>query len=376
MENYYHILGVSSAATPEELRRAYRILARRYHPDVNPGKSSEERFKRIAEAYAVLQDPSKRRVFDLELEREYAESFTAHFDKAHQAYRKQQSFEEAYTRAEAQKRSRASKARSGAATRDARHTPPPGRDESSQSTSHSASRSTARGAGAKLTGNFRKFVDRSHGILDTLRERLPPLRRKTTSTSGIKDPSSEGKGTSVSQVSILEVSISVTDAIRGLKKTVELNDGVSIKKISVSIPSGVRSGSVIRFRRRENTSEEIVIIIRVAAHPVLSILPKGLVMEVPITVKEAVLGARIKVPTLDEPSTVFIEPGTQSGTEVRLRGQGIQYRDGTKGDLFVRVMVRVPTTHGAVGLADKCGELDMYYEKGVREALPNSILEM
>jgi DnaJ-class molecular chaperone len=168
----------------------------------------------------------------------------------------------------------------------------------------------------------------------------------------------------------------VIDAIRGLKKTVELNDGTSLKKISVTIPAGVRSGSVIRFRRRENTSEEIVIIIRVAAHPFLSIAPKGLIIEVPITVKEAVLGARIKVPTLDEPSTVFIEPGTQSGTEVRLRGQGIQYRDGAKGDLFVRVMVRVPATHGAVGLAEKCGELEMYYEKSVREALPHSILEM
>ena len=368
MENYYHTLGVSSAATPDELRRAYRILARRYHPDVNPGKSSEERFKRIAEAYAVLQDPSKRRAFDLELEREHAENFTAHFDKAHQAYRKQESFEEAYSKAEAQKKKRSSNAEPGTAYREYRQTPPPGREETTHSTRHTK--------GAKFTGNFRKFVDRSHVILDTLREKLPPLRKARTTPSSAKEPPPDSKGTSVTQVSILEVSISVTDAIRGLKKTVELNDGASIKKISVSIPAGVRSGSVVRFRRRENTSEEIVIIIRVAAHPILSILPKGLIIEVPITVKEAVLGSRIKIPTLDEPSTVFIEPGTQSGAEIRLRGQGIQYRDGTKGDLFVRVMVRVPTTHGAVGLADKCGELEMYYEKNVRDALPHSILEM
>jgi DnaJ-class molecular chaperone len=373
MENYYHILGVSSAATPDELRRAYRILARRYHPDVNPGKSSEERFKRIAEAYAVLQDSSKRRAFDLELEREHAEGFTAHFDKAHQAYRKQQSFEEAYSRAEAQTRKRYSKAKSDDSTRNFRQKPPPAREGSNQPPHQE---NEVESTGAKITGNFRRFVDRSHEILDSIKERLPPLGKWRASTSVTKEQPSENKGTSVTQISILEVSVSVIDAIRGLKKTVELNDGTSLKKISVTIPAGVRSGSVIRFRRRENTSEEIVIIIRVAAHPFLSIAPKGLIIEVPITVKEAVLGARIKVPTLDEPSTVFIEPGTQSGTEVRLRGQGIQYRDGAKGDLFVRVMVRVPATHGAVGLAEKCGELEMYYEKSVREALPHSILEM
>ena len=99
-------------------------------------------------------------------------------------------------------------------------------------------------------------------------------------------------------------------------------------------------------------------------------------MEIPITVREAVQGARIKVPTLEEPTTLFVEPGTQSGTEVRLRGQGIQYRDGTKGDLFVRLMIRVPATQGAVGLAEKCGELEMYYDKAVRDALPAHILAM
>lgn len=386
MENYYTILGVSSAATSDELRRAYRILARRYHPDMNPdtnsGERSAERFKKIAEAYSVLQDPAKRRAHDADLERYSAEQFTSSFDKAHKAYRKQQSFEDAFTRAEARTRTRGPSAS--------------GRSSASRST-HSASTSTTTsqqqqqqkgsetGAGGfPGSTKLRSMFTRSSNIASALKAKISkfPLHRLTPkggsagATEGAKNGGIKNGGAKVTQISILEVSISVLDAIKGLRKTVEIQEETTIRKISVIIPPGVRSGSVIRFRRREAGDEEIVILIRVASHPALSISSKGLVMEVPITVKEAVTGARIKVPTLEDSTTVFIEPGTQSGTEIRLRGQGIPYRDGTKGDLFVRVMIRVPTTLGAVGLEEKCNDLEMYYERGVRSTLPNSILEM
>ncbi len=72
LSNYYKILGIPTSATETELRRAYRILARRYHPDVNPGAQSVERFKLIAEAYGILSDPEKRKQYDLDLKREQA----------------------------------------------------------------------------------------------------------------------------------------------------------------------------------------------------------------------------------------------------------------------------------------------------------------
>ena len=81
-QNHYETLGVPTSASLEEIRRAYRILARRYHPDVNPGKSSEEKFKLIAEAYRVLSDEAKRREFDHELDG----LLKGHFDRGKRAY--------------------------------------------------------------------------------------------------------------------------------------------------------------------------------------------------------------------------------------------------------------------------------------------------
>jgi DnaJ-class molecular chaperone len=130
---------------------------------------------------------------------------------------------------------------------------------------------------------------------------------------------------------------------------------------------------VVRLRHKGNQSEELVVIVRVAPDPWVSISHKGLTIEVPITVTEAVQGARIQVPTLDEPTLVSVEPGTQSGTEVRLRERGITYRDGTRGDLFVRFMIRVPETPGVVGLREVASALSPYYEHPVRRHLPKQI---
>jgi DnaJ-class molecular chaperone len=367
MQNYYQILGVSSAATPEELRRAYRILARRYHPDVNPGKSSEEKFKRIAEAYAELQDPVKRKAFDQELEKAHAESFTSSFDRAHEAYRRQQGFD----RASAKMR-KPPPGTTGATGRV--NTASGSREQNINADKEKRGRiddPLGSGPGGKFADSFFKIASKSHSLVDSIRRRIPTRKGKKIDT-----PQDLPSGTQVSQISIIEVSVSIIDAIRGLKKTVELNDGAAVKKISVTIPPGVRTGSVVRFRRKEGASEEVVLIVRVASHPILSMAQKGLIMEVPISVKEAIQGARIKVPTLEEQSTVFVDPGTQSGREVRLRGQGVQYRDGTKGDLFIRFMIRVPESQGAVGLAEAAGEFEKYHEKPVRHALPHNILDM
>ena len=363
MENYYTTLGISSAATQDEVRRAYRILARRYHPDLNPGKASEEKFKRIAEAYAVLFDTAKRRVYDGELEKDHEEAFGRSFDRAHQAYRRQQRQAAPHSEGTERRTSQSQNFGPGARPRYAESDPP---GASNTRPSDERKKGSERRTPA-MESDFQRVLKLSARVIGGLRQKL--ASKKSASTDD------EQPIARVTQISIIEVSISIFDAIRGVKKTVELSDSTQQRKISVTIPPGVRSGSVVRFRKKENASEEVVLIVRVAAHPALSISQKGIIFQVPITVGEAVSGTRLRIPTLDEPLQVVVEPGTQSGAEIRLKGHGVHYRDGTRGDLFVRFLIRVPESPEAIGLKEKGAELDQYYAKQVRHSFPKNLLE-
>jgi len=346
MDNYYKILGVTNGATASEIRRAYRILARRYHPDLNPGEENADTFKKIARAYAVLADPEQRQQYDSELEKD-RESFFSAFDKAHSAYRKnQESSSRARPRAEGERKAPPKQAEhKGAQAQEPRHKAPPKKPE--------------RGA-----GQLDSLASRSKETLRQLRHKL--LRTKAE----------KGFEPKISQLSLMEVSISVMDAIRGIRRTVELTDAEGkTRKISAHIPPGVRSGSIVRFRRKEDPREEVILVIRVAHHPWLSMSPKGVTMEIPITVSEAIQGGKIQVPSLGEPLLVTVEPGMQSGNEVRLKGQGVFFKDGSRGDPFIRFLIKVPDAPGAAGLKERCQELDSYYGQPVRKGLPRSILD-
>jgi curved DNA-binding protein len=174
----------------------------------------------------------------------------------------------------------------------------------------------------------------------------------------------------------MEVSVSIFEAIAGVRKTIEVaeRDGTQ-KKLSISIPAGVRQGSIVRLRSKENGSEEIIIVVRVAHHPWLSISHRGLTIEVPITISEAIAGAKVQIPSLQDPLLVTIEPGTQSGKEVRLKGQGIPLPDGTRGDLFARFLIQVPPLSEAPESASKLVELESLYHGSVREHLPRSLMD-
>jgi DnaJ-class molecular chaperone len=107
-------------------------------------------------------------------------------------------------------------------------------------------------------------------------------------------------------------------------------------------------------------------------------------MEIPLTVSEAIMGGKIQIPSLGEPLLVTVEPGTQSGREVRLKQQGIIQRDGTRGNLFIRFIVKVPeteaskatTTEEANPLATNAKTLDPFYATSVRYYLPRSLIEV
>ena len=358
MQDHYKILGLSSAATREEIRRAYRVLARRYHPDVNPGNATAEKFRQISRAYEVLSDPEKRKQYDSEQETE--EAFSSAFDRAHQAYRKQQSA--------APKGPRATP-----------HQPSPNQQQTRQQAATPPPREEAKPQPKPQPKPEPKIVrtttkpppSRVSGLRKTLEASLSRAKNILA-----KPATPKPSHPTISSIALMEVSISVLEAIAGVRKTIEVaeKDG-ELKKLSISVPAGVRQGSIVRLRSKGNESEEIIVVVRVAHHPWLSISHRGLTIDVPITISEAIAGAKVQIPSLQDPLLITVEPGTQSGKEVRLKGQGIPLPDGTRGDLFARFLIKVPTSSEAPDSAAKLVEIESLYQGSVRKHLPKSIMD-
>lgn len=333
--DYYEILGVPASASQSEIQRAYRTLARRYHPDVNPGSKTDEKFKTIAEAYRVLKDPAERRKYDLQFDRFtgefYRQKLKNYAEQAKKQYEK------------------------------GRHR------KDTSSTRPQPKAKTKKKAETKKTRPLVEIVLQNFGasLGERLRNPLSFLHRKKRSAPPGSSP--------VSSISIIELSLTVEEAVSGVKKNIEVAEPEGERKVSVHIPPGARSGSVIRLRNKKKGDEEILLIVQLVSHPFLSIERRGLVIELPITVEEALRGASISVPTLDDAVMLKIPAGSQSGSYVRLNGQGIKGKDGERGDLFYRLMIRNPEPPEAVGLADKVGALTPYYSQSVRNHLPKQI---
>jgi DnaJ-class molecular chaperone len=345
MQNHYETLSINSSATEDEIRRAYRILARRYHPDVNPGETSAERFKAIAEAYAVLRDKESKQQYDIELEKYLRKNVSRQF-KAYEKQQRRATATERYYKAQKADYEKIKEWQEQRARAEAEEA-----------------------ASAKKSDKFDLKTK-----LDTVRKSLKGLLESASSRTTDNKSSKPAKSARVSKISILEVSVTIFDVISGVRKTVEIEEPEGSRKINVRIPAGVRNGSIVRLRANNLPGEEVVLIIRVARHPFLSIEQKGLMIEIPITINEAISGATIKVPTLEDPVMLKIPPNTSSGTELRLRGRGIPEKD-SAGDLFVRLMIKVPESEHAVGIKDRAADLDLYYEHSVRQDLPKTLLE-
>ncbi len=358
MRDHYKTLSLSSAATNAEIRRAYRILARRYHPDVNPGKSTAEQFRAISEAYDVLSDPLKRQAYDQD--RELNDTFSTAFDRAHQAYRKQQA-------AHASRKKPAPQA----------ETPPQAQEQSNPKPEpkHGASHkktvvrvsTRAKAQGSNNIGTrVKKLATRARSTAETLKTWIDPFATKKAPT----------KKPSISSFSVVEVSISIFEAISGVRKSIEIPEpNGDAHKLSVVIPAGVRQGSIVKAQGHAESTEQVIVVIRVAHHPWLSISHRGLTMDIPITVSEAITGAKVQVPSLGDPLLVTVEAGTQSGKEVRLKGQGIFLPDVTRGDLYIRFLIKIPPLTDPVALAQACAPFNSLYSGDIRSELPKKIGE-
>lgn len=350
MNNHYEVLGVNTSATTGEIRRAYRILARRYHPDVNPG-APPERFAAIAEAYEVLSNNEAREKFDLNLDTLLREQ--AH-DRLRQSNRKG-----------AGEKPSSGFAKFGSLEAEDSPLNQSGEEDPLTRASNKIAESISN-MSEQVTPKTKSLLSSSKESLSKLLTPILGAARNVTSTKSEEAPG-------LHRISIIEVSVDVLDAIRGIKKTVEIEDSNGIRKISVRIPPAVHTGSVVRLRSTKDGGEELVIIVRLAKHPFLSIEQKGLIVDLPVTVNEAISGARITVPTLEEPAVVKVPEGIRNGHEIRIRGKGVPDSEGERGDIFARLHVAIPTCTTAVGLSDQAANIDLYYEAPVREHIPTTL---
>jgi DnaJ-class molecular chaperone len=290
--DYYEVLGVARDASPEAIKKAYRQLARKYHPDVNPGdKSAETHFKEVQQAYDVLSEKEKRARYDRH---------------GHAAFEGMA----------------AAGPRAGA-TEWTVHFGEPGFDKVDFSELFGSMRGGERD---DATGG---------GVFEDLLGRM----------RGGRSPRPQG-GRSIEA----ELTIPFLTAVRGGETTIQIERSAGKREsLSVKIPAGVDSGAKLRLKGRGQPGPkgsppgDLTITIHVDSHAYFTRDGRNLSVEVPITVSEAILGAKIDVPTLDGTKSLTIPPGTSSGTKLRLKGQGIPASAGNPaGDLFVVPKIVVP----------------------------------
>jgi len=317
-KDYYEVLGVKRGASDDEIKKAYRKLARKFHPDLNPGdKSAEEQFKRLQEAYDVLSEAEDRKLYD-----QYGDNW------------------------------RAVKAGAGV--------PPPGWE--------GAGRTTA-GAGGPPPGGF-DFGDfdfsgfQGAGGFD-----FGDLFGRAGRSAGTR-----GRRSSRGQDVEAELELSLEEAHRGGRRTLQMQvaevcptcNGAGIKDnqpcptcggagqvlrpktIEVNIPAGVREGSTIRLAGQGGAGlngtqpGDLYLHIRLRPHQVFTVRGDDLEVEWPIAPWEAALGAKVEAPTIDGKVELKVPPGAQSGQRLRLRGQGLNKRKGGRGDEYARLKVVLP----------------------------------
>lgn len=331
-KDYYEVLGVPETASEKEIQRAYRRLARRYHPDANPGDpGAEERFKEISAAYDVLGDREKRKEYD-ELRR-FGPAQTGGFGDGAGGFRfggfdLGDLFGDAF----------------GGPVRASRR------------------RSATRGRDLEAELHLR-FEQAVSGL--TTEVHLTSAATCPTcggsgarpGTAPVTCPVCQGRG----QVSEAQgfFAISHTCPRCGGRGQVvetpcdECRGAGAVRaprRVKVRVPAGVDDGTLIRLPGRGEPGRnggppgDLFVVVRVSPHPLFGRRGDDLTLTVPVTYPEAVLGADVKVPTLDGPPvTVRVPPGTPSGRVLRVRGHGVPRRDGGRGDLLVTVEVAVPT---------------------------------
>jgi curved DNA-binding protein len=281
--DYYDVLGVARAATEDDIKKAYRTLARKLHPDLNPeDKTAEEKFKELNEAYTVLSDPDKRRRYD-----QLGPDWKTGSD----------------------------------------FTPPPGWERTSGTYEDLGDIFGAAGTGGGAAG-FSDFFEALFGA------------RGGRAGAGF---AMRGRDMEA------EIPLALEEAHRGIKRSITLQSPNGPKTLDVTIPAGVRDGSVIRLAGQGTPGTgnappgDLLLYVRLQPHPLFTIVGDGdIQIDFPVAPWEAALGTRVPVPTLDGSVDMTVPAGTQTGQRLRLRGQGLTQRRGGRGDEYVRLKIVNP----------------------------------
>ncbi len=280
MKDPYSVLELDRNATQKDIKRVYRKLAKELHPDLNPGnKAVGERFKEVSAAYALLGDADKRARYDR------GEIDASGAPRVHAHF---------------------SRGFSGA---------PQGED-------------LFAGFGGGGANPEDLFAELFSGFRGRGRDRA----RRIFRTRGADRRYS--------------LKVSFLDAARGSKQRLTLTRG---KTLDVTIPAGIENGQTIRLKdqgesgRNVAPSGDALITVEVVPHPVFSLKGKDIHVEAPVTLPEAILGARIEVPTIHGAVSLKVPKGSNSGTTLRLKGKGIvDKKAGTRGDQYVELKVMLP----------------------------------
>src|SRR5881396_1126655 len=293
--DYYETLGVPKTATEDEIRSAFRKLARKYHPDVaKDKKAAEEKFKEINEAYEVLGDSDKRKKYD-QLGADW--------------------------------------------NRPGGFQPPPGWQREGQQPGGGFYQWGGDGGGVQFEFGGTGFSDFFEAFFGGGRG------RSAFGGFGGRQATAE-RGADVEA----DIMVTLEEALNGSTRTVSLRRAGSnkVENYQVKIPRGVREGQRIRLAgqgeagERGGKSGDLFLRVRLARHPDYSVEGNDLVHEVKIAPWQAVLGDQLILPTLEGSARLKLPPGTQGGQRFRLRGRGLPGVSGQRGDLYVVVQISVP----------------------------------
>ncbi len=342
--DYYEVLGVSREVTADELKKAYRKLAVKYHPDKNPGDTkAEERFKELGEAYDVLNDPDKRAAYDRYGHAAFSGGMGGGGGRGAAGVDPFDIFREVFGGMGGGEGGGIFEQFFGGSVRSDRE----GRQRGSDLRYDLQIRLEEAANGVEKEIEITKL-----DVCDTCNSSGAEAGSKAVTC-----PMCHGRGQVISSRGFFQVS-QTCPRCRGTGTTIEKpckkcnGDGRVEKtsRIKLKIPAGIEDGARLRSTRngeagiRGGPSGDLYVVIHIAEHEIFQRDGETLFCEVPISFAAAALGGETKVPTLDGPASLRIPPGTQSGTTFRLRNRGmpvLNARD--RGDLMTRVVVEVPT---------------------------------
>ncbi len=365
------MLGVARTATADEIRKAYRKLARKHHPDVNPGKPAEaDKFKRVASAYEVLSDEKKRKAYD-----EFGDaSLRSGFDADGQ-----RAYEQRARRAAESRRAGGGRGFGGGyASEDDGG----GFDFDLGDLFGGGGRAARRGpaAGDDIVASVElDFVQALRGAelsVDAPTGQTCPTCTGS-GTTGAKCKTCDGTGRVNAAGGPMRIVAACPHCGGSGKEPCPTCHGEGVvpgtRKVTVRIPPGADDGSRLRVPglgspgRGGGPPGDLYIQIKVRAHPHFSREGLDLLLKLPVTVAEAYLGASIPVPTPDGPVQLKVPPRSQSGQNLRLRGKGVRRGDDV-GNLLVELLVRVPDKEDA-RLAEAVKAANDLYSTPVREGV-------